>query len=61
MLTIRELTKKINDKIDPEELIDILGLSIEDLTVQLEEIIIENKHKFRDLEDDGPLDPFGEC
>ena len=60
MLTTRELIKKINEKIDPEELIDILCLSIEDLTRYLEDVIIDNKHKFIDLEDDGDLDPFEE-
>lgn len=59
MLTVRELIKKINENIDPEELIDILGLSIEDLTKYLEDVIINARHKFEYL-DDGEFDPFEE-
>ena len=47
-----ELIERIIERLDPDELIDHLGLTTEDLTARLYEDILEMKDKFYFLIED---------
>jgi len=44
------LIELINEQLDPDELIDILGLTTEDLTEIMADVILTMSHKFDFLE-----------
>jgi len=55
MHTLDELLELIKERIDPDELIDILGLTTEELVQELFEKIADNRDKIVDhlnIEDD---------
>lgn len=52
MVHVDKLVELINERVDPDELIDILGLSTEDLTNLLYDVILVSQHKFYYLEED---------
>jgi hypothetical protein len=53
-----ELIELINERLDPEEVVDALGLTTEELTILLWETIYENKDRFAylQLDDEGCFD-----
>ena len=46
------LIELINERVDPDELIDVLGLSTEDLTVLLYDVILTMSDRFDYLTED---------
>jgi len=56
-LLLEELKERIKENYDPDELVDILGISTEDLVEYLSDYIELNRIKFADIEeeeDDAP-------
>lgn len=51
-LTLEELKEKIVDNIDPDLLVEILNVPTVVLVDKLEDLIIEGRDKFEDLEED---------
>ena len=50
------LIELIIERVDPDELIDVLGLSTEDLTLQLYDVILSSQDKFYYLIEAGDED-----
>lgn len=48
-LTLGELVQIIIDRMDPDELVDLLGLGIEELAWRLSDDIEGNRDRFRDI------------
>lgn len=55
----QRLIDLIRDRVNPEELVDILGLSMEELCIIFYRDIMDNKHKFLDFLDQEEFD--NEC
>ena len=51
-----ELIELINERLDPEEVVDALGLTTEELTILLWEEIYRNKERFMYLTMEGDPD-----
>ena len=47
-----KLLENIREKVDPDELIDVLGLDIDDLVDRLYDDIMEQEDKFEYLEEE---------
>lgn len=48
-LTLGELIQIIKMRVDPDELVDLLGLSTEELVWRLSDEIAEQRFRFRDI------------
>lgn len=51
-LTLEELKEKIADNYDPDLVLEALQITTEDLVEAFEDKVIENRHKFKDLEEE---------
>ena len=51
-LTLEELKELITARCDPDEVVELLDISTEDLLEYFEDKLIEHRHKFKDLEND---------
>lgn len=52
MRTLEELKEVITERLNPEEFVDLLEVSTEELVTYCEDLIIERRGKFRELEDE---------